>query len=288
MEHTLFSLADHALRPVFRGMGFRSRVLPTRAGRVHVYDADGRGALPPVVILHGIGASATQFGVTMRRLLADHARVLAMDLPGHGLSDPLPTTHDALELLHAVQDAMEGLVIGPHVLVGNSLGGALALQLASRSRGDALRALILLSPAGAQLSDADWDALRSRFRVHEPAAGVAFLRDLYHRPPWFVHLLGRDIPRTFARPVIRALLDTASNEMVPRAEDLRSLKVPTLFIWGASERVLPESAYRYFRATLPDHTVFERPRGWGHCPQLDAPVAVARRITAFVRSAAAS
>src|SRR5690349_6934214 len=66
--------------------GVESRHVDTPIARVHVYDAPGEGSRKPVVLLHGIGASASPFAPVLARLRKSSRRVLAVDAPGHGLS----------------------------------------------------------------------------------------------------------------------------------------------------------------------------------------------------------
>ena len=58
--------------------------------------------------------------------------------------------------------------------------------------------------------------------------------------------------------------------------------MPLLFLWGRSEKLLPASALRYFRAHLPAHAVIEEPVGFGHTPQLEVPGRLAERVLAFL------
>ena len=103
-----------------------------------------RGSGPPIVMIHGLGMSATTWDAVAERL-ADRHDVLAVDLPGHGESpspeDPAAYTRDAA--LADLDDVLATLDELP-VLVGHSLGGYLALAHAA-TRPDASRGIVVLN-----------------------------------------------------------------------------------------------------------------------------------------------
>ena len=97
------------------------------------YLRSGNGA--PLILLPGVGSRKEEWSTVLDRL-ADRHDVVAMDLPGFGASGPLPDTvaSDVDTLTDAVAAAIDALGLGlPHV-AGNSLGGAVALELARRGR----------------------------------------------------------------------------------------------------------------------------------------------------------
>jgi pimeloyl-ACP methyl ester carboxylesterase len=262
--------------------GVESRWVETAQGKVHVYDARGSGDLPTVVLLHGLSSEATPFGRVLMGLRRHVRRVVAPDYPGHGFSELTGAlTPTALfESIHTVLDALE---VEPAVLVGNSLGGAVALRCAIDAP-RRVRGLVLVSPAGAHASDQVWRDLQATFRVESRADARRFLDRLYHRPPWMWHLLAHEMPAVLARRGVRDLLASASNESLPGPDELEALAMPILFLWGKDERLLPEANLDYFTRHLPEKTVIERPEAYAHCPHLEDPADLARRIVAFARS----
>jgi pimeloyl-ACP methyl ester carboxylesterase len=284
----LVSLLERGGRFALNRRGFTSRTVATAAGRLHVYDGRGRGTLPTVVLLHGLGSAATTFAPVLSRLLPEVGRVVAPDLPGHGFSaaPSRPLTAEALG--QAVADALDELVPEPMVLVGSSLGGALALLHATRSperTPGRIQALVLVSPAAARITDEEWEALLGTFQVDSPARARRLLGLLYHRTPWYLPALAGGVQALMNRPAVRDLLATATLADLPSAESLGQLTMPVLLLWGQSERLLPASALDYFRQHLPAHAVIEQPAGFGHCPHIDDPARLAARVLAFARSA---
>src|SRR5690606_32068659 len=113
-------------------------------------------------------------------------------------------------------------------LVGNSLGGGVALRyaLAQPSR---VQALVLVSPAGARCSDEELRALKSVFRIRTRDDARSFVHRLYHRPPLFVPLVLHELSHLMTRKAVVDILETASNDDAPTAAELGSLPMPILF-----------------------------------------------------------
>jgi pimeloyl-ACP methyl ester carboxylesterase len=280
----LIPLAERLGRYALRRRGARTHWVSTPLGPVHTYDVPGRGTLPPVVLLHGIGSNATPFGPLLARLVPHVRRVIAPDYPGHGFSPPSSSLHTPDALFAAMSAALDALLDEPAVVVGNSLGGAIALHYAIARPGQ-VRALVLVSPAGARATDAEWHDLRQAFGFASRAEAGAFLDRVYHRTPWLARLVAHELPASMRRRAVLELLASATNDHAPTAEALGALAMPVLLVWGRSERLLPDSHFHYFAKHLPKHAVVVRPEGFGHCPHSDAPAALAQRILAFARTA---
>jgi pimeloyl-ACP methyl ester carboxylesterase len=286
MRPVLIPLAELLGRRALRKRGVRTRWANTPLGRIHLYDAPGYGSLPTTVLLHGIGSNATPFGPLLARLRQHVRRVVAPDYPGHGFSPTPDATLRPDALLDAVSQVLDATVDEPAIVVGNSLGGALALHYA-RSRPERVHSLVLVSPAGARATDEEWQAIKQAFEFRSRAEALVFLDRVYHRTPWLARAVAHELPVSIRRRAVRDLLSDASNEHAAAPEDLAALAMPVLFVWGRSERLLPETHFEYFRKHLPKHTVVDRPEGFGHCPHVDAPEVLARKILDFVRGVAA-
>jgi pimeloyl-ACP methyl ester carboxylesterase len=283
MRPVLLPLVEQAARLALRQRGVSSRWVSTPHGRVHAYEARGYGALPTTVLLHGIGSAATPFGAVLGQLQGPMRRVVAPDYLGHGFSDGRSSPLTPQALFESVSETIESLVDEPAILVGNSLGGAVALKYAI-ARPERVRALVLVSPAGAPASDEEWLRIKAAFDLSSRANVLAFLARIYHRPPWFLPLLAHELPAALGRRPVRSLLDAAYEECVSSPQALQSLKMPILLLWGRGERLLPDSHLEFFSRHLPEHTLIERPEGFGHAPHFDAPDLLAQRILNFARS----
>lgn len=288
MKPILLPIAERLGRVALQRRGITSGHVTTPLGRLHTYDANGKGDLPTIVVLHGLGSAATPFGQVFAHLQRHVRRIVAPDYPGHGFSARGETERlTPTRLFESIALALDATVTEPAVVVGNSLGGALALRYAL-ARPSRVRALVLVSPAGARGSDEERRALKAAFDVRSRTEARAFLQRLYHRPPWFSELLLHELPSSVARPAVRELLESTTNDDAPDPEALKSLKMPILLVWGRSERLLPETHLDYFSRHLPEHAVIERPEGFGHCPHFDAPRVLAQRIVTFARASVAS
>jgi pimeloyl-ACP methyl ester carboxylesterase len=264
--------------------GFQSRQVVTRRGRLHVLDAPGRGTLPPVLLLHGLGSAAADYAPLLRRLRRHVRRVVALDLFGHGASDAMEPGTPVRDLVDSVLEAIDQVVDEPMVVFGNSMGGLAAVRVA-RSRPALVRALVLASPGGAPMdADALEEFLRG-FRLDTHAAAVEFLERCLGEPGWSLHPLAWGTRRRFGRPEVRSLLDAVAPGDLLSPDDVRSLRMPILVLWGDRDRVLPSAHRAFFQENLPPHAHFEEPRGFGHAPQLDSPAAVTRRLVAWIGAA---
>jgi pimeloyl-ACP methyl ester carboxylesterase len=283
MRPVIIPIMERLGRATLRSRGVATRDVQTPLGPIHVYDGRGRGSLPPVVLLHGVGSSATPFAPLIARLLPHVPRIVAPDYPGHGFSLDARAEVTVRTLFEAMTSALDSLLDEPAVVVGNSLGGALALHYAI-ARPRRVAGLVLLSPAGARSTDDEWRSLVASFDLHSRADAVAFLERLYHRLPLVARLVAHELAdATMNRPAVRQILAAATSDGAHAPEDLAALPMPVLLVWGRSERLLPESHFEYYRKHLPGHAVFERPERLGHVPQGDSPQRVADRILRFLR-----
>lgn len=277
------AISPYALRLIRRILaaeGIASRVWASPAGALHYYDAPGGGSLPQVVVLHGIGSSASAFAGVLRALRPHVRRVVAADAPGHGLSDAPASRLTPDALYGAVLEWFDGAVEGPAVVFGNSLGGALALRLAL-DRPARVLGVVASSPGGARSSPAELARLLAEFELRDARQARAFVRRLYHRAPWYTPLLAMEVRALMKRDAIRQFFAACTVEDTFRGEELGAIRAPVLLLWGGSERLLPEEHLAFYRAHLPRHAIVERPEGFGHSPQLERPRDLAARIARF-------
>lgn len=251
------------------------------------------GAGAPLVLLHALGSSHRQWDPVVPAL-AEHFEVIAVDLPGFGSSRPLPDgvtpTPAALAAVIARAMAAAGLD-RPHV-VGNSLGGWVALELAELSP---LASLTLLSPAGLwarqtplycriSLRTTRWLTVhvpRVLDRLVESRLGRMLVLGQSHGRP------GQITPER-ARMAIDAMggcpgFDATLQATVPMRYAPRSaVAVPVTVCFGSRDWILLRSSWRR-TDRLPADTVVEQLPGCGHIPTFDDPAAVTRLIVSSVQ-----
>jgi len=239
---------------------------------------------PPVVLLHGIGRTLDDFTALHTALARDHL-VLAVDLPGHGGSAPLDGPHTLPALAAAVARFLDAAgVTGPAHLVGNSLGGAVAMRLAA----DAPRrvaSLALLNSAGfgrevtvALRLLAVRPLARLLLRPH-PKIARRTERAIFYDPAYVTDeriataLAAAGQPHA-ARVMLELVRDLGTWRGVRpqwRADLLdavAALDLPTLLVWGERDLVLPAAHLAYARTRLPNARshLF---RDTGHMPQIE-------------------
>lgn len=289
MASRILPAAEHLARFALNRRGLASTTVRAHGVDLHVYDGAGRGRLPAVVMIHGLAAGGASFGPMVTALLPHVRRVIVPELPGHGFSAGAGAGRTVTPELLAdvVGDALDGLLTEPAIVLGNSLGGAVALGYALR-RPERVRGLVLVSPAGAQLAADEWRALVAAFDLSSTEEARRFLERVYHRPPWFLALFAHEFPALLRRPAVREILASATPEHSPTPDALAALTMPILLLWGRSERLLPASALAWFRQHLPPQTVVEEPEGFGHAPQLEQPVRLAARVVEFAKDCVGS
>jgi pimeloyl-ACP methyl ester carboxylesterase len=248
------------------------------------------GSGPPVVLLHGWGDTADCWRRVVPQLLPDH-RVVAVDIPPLGRSRT-PLLRDGNDLIDFYDEFFPELFrrldLRRAIVIGHSLGGAIALHLALEDS-DAVERILLVAPAG--LGDTApwwWHVIGGTYlrwtallRVPSPAsrplvrAGVrAFLRRrLFHDPrrlqdevEHLVDLHGgrRELSALLAAG--RALMRGYTGTLLERAK--RELDCPVTMVWGSSDGlVTPEHAYGFARAV--PHARVHVLEHCGHYPQIE-------------------
>lgn len=267
--------------------GYQSLWVKTPVGRVHVLDGRGHGRLAPVVLLHGMSATATEYGPLLRRLRHKARRVIALDLPGHGFSD-MPWEGMSGPVLRAgLVAALDAVLDEKAWIFGNSLGGLGAIQYALL-RPEKVKGIVLCSPGGAPMSGEELEGLLSDFRIHSHAKALDFIERVFARPPLFKHLFAWGARQSFGRAPIRQLLACATTSDLLHAAELRQLSVPVLLLWGRAEKILPRSHFQFFCKHLPEHARIEEPEDFGHAPFLERAYELTTRIVEFAESCEAA
>lgn len=261
--------------------GVKSVNVRVRGETLHAYRAPGTGTGAPLLLVHGLGGNANGFSRILLPLAQRFREVHAFDFPGNGFS-PLPAAGPLpllgqLALLHTYCVEQIG---EPAFVVGNSLGGGMAIRLAADFPSD-VRALGLVAPAGARVTQARFSALKNSMSVETPKDARALTEKLFHKAPFGARLLARELQHVYRAPAVRALAEEMMFEDLIAPEVLGALAMPVLLLWGESEKLLPYESLDYFRAHLPRSAQVEVVKGFGHVPQMERPVELVKRLVSF-------
>jgi pimeloyl-ACP methyl ester carboxylesterase len=276
----------------------------TLAGyETRVLELEGDGA--PIVMFHGYADSADTWRHTLARLARAGRRAIAVDLPGFGTADPLrpqPVLPQLDAFAAAAAKYLSGRAREPVIVVGNSLGGCVALRLAERPPVE-LAGIVGVAPAGLEmtrlLTIVQRDpVLRSLLTLPAPVPSIvlrAAVARLYRQLAFAAPgQIDQAIVSAFTwhhrdRASVARYLDTA-HRLLPELRDpfrLERIEAPVLLVWGDRDRLVFHRGAERVLAAVPGARL-ELLEGIGHCPQLEAPDRFAELLLDFSAEPAAA
>src|SRR4051795_6825081 len=246
------------------------------------------GEGPDMLLLHGLGGTKASFFDTAASL-SRHYRVHAIDPSGFGgSSKPLAAPYGPDFAAKAVIGTMDALEIPRAHLIGNSMGGRVAIEVGLQ-RPDRVGGIALLSPAVAFVRR-DWHWLVRFARPELGGLPHSLGRDRVARTFWALFadrdlvdpsvadIVVDEFERIYRSPGARLAFHSSAraiylespcgrNGFYPR---LSTLQPPALFVGASHDRVIPERFRHHVERWLPraEHVVLE---GCGHVPQVEAP-----------------
>jgi pimeloyl-ACP methyl ester carboxylesterase len=238
-----------------------------------------RGEGRPVLLLHGGGGLRTVTGWAQAFAAAEPARVLTPTHPGFDGTPRPDALHSVAGLADGYVALLDRLGLSDVVVVGNSMGGWIAAELAIR-RPRQVRAYVLVDAVGLDFPEhpvADFFAL-------SPAEIAA---RAYHDPATF----GLD-PSTLP-PAARAALAADRTTLAAYSEHgmtdptlgprLAGVGDPVLVVWGEADRIADPEYGRAFAAAIPGAR-FELLSATGHLPQIETPERLTEVVQEFLRA----
>jgi len=254
-------------------MPFTDHVVEIDGCRTH-YRRAGKGA--PLVFLHG--ASGAPVVLPFMEKLATRFDVLVPDHPGYGQSDEPEWLENIHDVAYFYLDFLGALRLDKAVIVGSSMGGWMAMEMAVRNT-SRIASLVLVSPAGIRADGAE----PADIFLLSPEDTV---RCLFHDPKFAEARLA--IPET-PESIDLSLKNrhtTARLAWEPRLHDpmlpkwLHRIDVPVSIVWGAQDRILPVGIAHELKRLLPkaELKIYE---GCGHLPQVEKMEEFCELVTRF-------
>jgi pimeloyl-ACP methyl ester carboxylesterase len=253
-----------------------------RGARVRVVEA-GHGEARPIVFLHGLLGRLSHHALFLEQL-ARRYRVFAPELPGYGESTGEDLLEDMLDFTLHGWDVLDSLGIRNPTLVGHSLGGMIAAEMACLAPA-AIDKLVLVNPFGLWLDEQPipdvFSFLPFEFGdllFHDPASARAVL-------PGATDVGEPDSQRAFLIDNARRL-GTAGKILFPipdrrLSKRLYRLRTETLVIWAEEDRLMPAAYAAAWQGQLPHATLIAVPNA-GHMLPYEQPEAVVSAVAGFL------
>ena len=212
------------------------------------YTVSGNGETP-VLLLHGWGSSFDVYkGITVA--LSDRCRLFAVNFPGCGNSQVMPSAWDVDDYCEFILEFMKALKIENPILMGHSHGGRVALKLAADGKVFPPK-MVLLDSAGLIPKKSFAQKMRAKqFKVIKKILTLPVLKN--HTEPLLDkarrHYGSADYnaaPQVLRETLVK-LVNTDIRELLP------SIKCPTLLIWGENDTATPLSDAKIIESLIPD------------------------------------
>jgi pimeloyl-ACP methyl ester carboxylesterase len=234
------------------------------------------GAGDPLVYLHGAsGASWLPFLQT----LSKHFDVIAPEHPGFGESDTPDWLDSIHDLAYFYLDLFDALKLDGAHLVGNSLGGWIAAEVAVRSTAR-LASLTLAGSAGLYVPGV---AQLDSFLISEEQR----LQNFFYDPNKAKEMIARVLSPDLEDIVLKNRAIVAKLSWQPRSHDphlhkwLHRIDVPALLIWGDTDRLFPKEHALAYEQAIPGAKLVIIPK-CGHVPQIEHPDAFVKALESFI------
>ena len=239
----------------------------------------------PVVLLHGITCSAASWN-RLLPALAEHHRVIAPDMPGHGWSSRARGDHSVAGFALHVRDLLMGLGVTRATFIGHSLGGGVTMQTAY-AYPELVGRMVLVASGGlgesvglplraATLPGAEWvlPLAFNRFGAKITKTLARFVTDprlvTVQELAWSYATLADPAARRAFVTIIRGVADWKGQRIDASRRLHLAEEVPTMVVWGDADLLIPIGHGRRAAADLPVDR-FEVFEDAGHFPHLERP-----------------
>lgn len=251
----------------------------------------------PMLLVHGLGATLDHWALALPRFSA-RRRTVALDLPGFGRSAKPDRLYSPAEFVAAIDGFVSRLGIERFVLVGHSMGGAISAEYVLEHAAK-VDSLVLVDAAGmTRMPTGLLDYLVERFEqrvdpgriVLPPRLVRAMVKLVFYEEVAFAE---RNVGRILAsmseadwpdrvRSFVRSVSGLSRSRIRQRLGEIR---LPTLVLWGARDRVLPLRHGRRLHEGIRGSKLVVFPRT-GHCPMIERPDPFCASVETFLTEVA--
>jgi pimeloyl-ACP methyl ester carboxylesterase len=221
----------------------------------------------PVLCLHGLSGSSERWDAILEALAPTH-RTMVLTLP---ILETPPDDLSVSGLRAYVEAFLDAERVPPAIVVGNSLGGHVALDLA-RHAPERVRGLVLSGSSGL------FERSFTRGVPHRPS--TEFHDPAMMTPAWMETIRDSVSQRSYLMRVLQVSRSARRDTLEDRLGEIRC---PTLLVWGMEDRITSRSVAIRFLEGLPSATLRLVP-DCGHAPMLERPEAFARAVTEFLET----
>ncbi len=228
-----FDLFFWLRRHRFWKCGLRRHTFPMNDGHVW-YWRGGKGF--PLLALHGLGGRVLQDYSSLLPRLAPRHHIIAPDFPGFGFSHPISFDQSINAQAVVLRKLLDHARIERTDLLGNSMGGWIALRFAHLFP-DRVNRIVLTAPAGISFNPPPLNV----FTPSDEAEMAYLIESLFHEPPRLPRWVVRDWLRVSLsrRQTVSKMLESMLSGIDIMDAHLPQIQAPTLILWGTRDRLLP-------------------------------------------------
>ncbi len=258
------------IRQLLRRQGVEDGFVEVNGQSIHYYAAGPTDARRTVLLLHGLGVSSNDWWRAIPLLAWRGDRVIAIDFPGHGWTQPLEGQGYVSVQQNA--DTIRKLVAQMHhgeelAVVGHSLGG----WVAARAHLDGLPVdkLVLVEAAGLEF-EGMWESIEL-LRIEQTEDLDRYFRTICHKTPFGVNLIRKEVASLFKTPAVTNFLAADLRSDFIDDEELANIKAQVTLVWGENDGLIPPIMGHRWHTSIPGSKLIWIPK-CGHAPQLERPI----------------
>ena len=237
-----------------------------------------------VIFVHGLGASAERWEYIIPYFRKNY-RVIALDLPGFGLSDKPPIDYTIDFFVRSLSEFIDKLGIQNSILIGSSLGGQIITELAIAEH-KLINKLVLVSPSGVvNYSTSVLDAyIGAAISPNQENARKAFFMMNGQNKDVDSKIVDDFITRMNMPNAKKAFLSAiiSNKESKISCEKLANVSIPSLIIWGEQDPVIPKENAELFFSCI-KNCQFVEMKECGHTPFVEEPEKFSKIVLEFLK-----